>query len=609
VLADRTHMVAVRPDTLASTRASLTASCGRRPEVSGRVVVLRSRAFGSTQHIRMLRVAQQPGGGLHNYPAGRIACEEMLKRLSSVLVLSAGVGLIVLTGAPPRPAAAAPAAAGAAIPCSRGGTWTPGEVTLYWLNVGQGDSQLIVGPTGKTLLVDLGENAWNSTRDNTNATRHAASIRAICGTGASPVALDYVMASHHHLDHTGYAANTDDRNRVGNGLYQLLTPEGLGFTVGTLIDHDGGTWIDTSGDGQCHVGTSANPADDIEWHNAGTTSQTARRWICWLYGPTGQPDRASIDGRVLTVTNDAPWPSLDLGPGVTANILNANGKDTLQADLVTPVSGDNTLQGGSGPPSENDYSIAVLTRFGNWRYATAGDSDGEYNASSYGYTYNDIETNLVPLFGRVDTLRANHHGSGHSSSPAFVGSLRPVTAFISCGNNHYGHPSNRMLDTLRGVSNDAGTGADIYMANNPCDMVQSDRATPTNYGGTFNGGGDVVLRTTGGGSGYSITYDAGTRAYVAYGGPAGPAASMRANAVRPTTNGAAHVNGASPNGLVNGPGTNGPVNGASPNGAAHVNGPGTNGRTQVNGQSGPRRASAPAVQRPSVSNTVEGDGR
>jgi len=29
----------------------------------------------------------------------------------------------------------------------------------------------------------------------------------------------------------------------------------------------------------------------------------------------------------------------------------------------------------------------------------------------------------------------------------------------------------------------------------------------------------------------------------------------------------------------------------------------------VNGQSGPRRASAPAVQRPSVSNTVEGAAR
>jgi beta-lactamase superfamily II metal-dependent hydrolase len=446
----------------------------------------------------------------------------MRKLLSCIAAALALIGSVIFVG---TPAASGVATAPAPVPCATSGTWTPGEVTLYWLNVGQGDSQLIVGPTGKTLLIDIGETAFNTTGASSNASRLAGTIRAICGVGANPVALDYVMASHHHLDHIGYAGNPDDvRTRYGNGLYQLLTPEGLGFSVGTLIDHDGGTWVDTAGDGSCHVGTSANPADNFEWHNAGTTSQTARRWICWLYGPAGQPDRALIEGRVLTVTNDLPWPSLDLGPGVTASIVNANGKDTLQADGITPVSGDNTLQGGSGPPSENDYSIAVLIRFGRWRYATAGDSDGEYNVSPFGYTYNDIESTLAPLFGPVDTLRANHHGSGHSSSDAFVGTLRPGTAFISCGRNDFGHPSNRMLDTLRTVPTDAGIGADIYLANNPCDPIQADRVTPTDYSGTFNTGGDTVLRTTGGGSGYTITYDTGTRVYTAYGSPSTPAA-------------------------------------------------------------------------------------
>src|SRR5712691_4699297 len=140
----------------------------------------------------------------------------------------------------------APARAAAPVPCSTAGTWTPGELNLYWFDVEQGDGQLIVGPTGKTLLIDLGETAWNSTGANTNATRIAAEIRAICGTGTSPVALDYVMASHHHLDHIGYPGNPTDTTAYGNGLYQLLTPNGLGFTVGTFLDHDGGTWTDTN---------------------------------------------------------------------------------------------------------------------------------------------------------------------------------------------------------------------------------------------------------------------------------------------------------------------------------------------------------------------------
>jgi beta-lactamase superfamily II metal-dependent hydrolase len=407
------------------------------------------------------------------------------------------------------------ARADTALPCSTSGTWTQGEVNLYWLDVEQGDSQLIVGPTGKTLLIDLGETSFNTHGSTTKATSVASKIRTICGTGSNPVALDYVMISHHHLDHIGYAANPGDTATYGNGLYQLLTPGGLGFTVGTFIDRDAGTWTDTNSNGVCDVGTSTNPSDEIAWHNAGTTSQTSRRFICWLYGPSTQADRANIEGHVVTLTNNSTWPTINLGTGVNVTILNANGKDTMQADGTTPVSGDHTTQGGNGPPSENDYSVAVKITYGNWKYATAGDSDGEYNTSANDYTYNNIETKIGPLFGNVDTMRANHHGSDHSSSQAYIDTLKPETTFISCGSNSYGHPGNRMLDALRDVVRDGGTGSDIYLANNPCDDYQSDGTTPTDYTGTYNTNGDVVLRTTGSGTGYTIYYDVGSRSYTA----------------------------------------------------------------------------------------------
>ncbi len=398
--------------------------------------------------------------------------------------------------------------------CQPSSLWTAGEVTVWWFDVEQGDAQLVIGPTGRTLLIDLGENAYNSTGANTNATRIEARIRDICATGASPVHLDYVMASHHHLDHIGYAAVPDDTSSYGNGLYQLLAPAsegGYGFTVGTLFDRDGGSWTDANADGRCQVGTSAAPSNEIDWHNAGTTSQTALRFICWLYGPGGQPDRAHIDGRVVTVVNEAPWPGIDLGTGVVAEILGANGKNVMQADGVTPVSGDHTAEG--TPPSENDYSIALKLTYGEWQYATAGDSDGEYATSGFDYTYNDNEAVIGPLFGNVDTMRANHHGSGHSSSQAYLDTLLPETAVFSCGSNSYGHPSNRVLDALRILEHDAGIGADIYLTNNPCDDLQADDTTPTDYSGTFNTNGDLRLTTTDGGAGYLISYDAGSNTY------------------------------------------------------------------------------------------------
>jgi hypothetical protein len=77
------------------------------------------------------------------------------------------------------------------------GTWTPGTLEIHVLNIGQGESQLIISPTGKTLLIDVAEMSWNTDQ---GAIWVASEIRRI--TGGNHV--DYVMASHWHLDHMGY---------------------------------------------------------------------------------------------------------------------------------------------------------------------------------------------------------------------------------------------------------------------------------------------------------------------------------------------------------------------------------------------------------------------
>jgi hypothetical protein len=341
------------------------------------------------------------------------------------------------------------------------------------------------------------------------------------------VHMDYVMASHHHLDHIGYGHVPGDTSAYGQGLYQLLTPTstgGLGFTVGQVIDHDGGRWVDANGNGSCEPGTSTTPSNEIAYDNAGTTSTTAARFICWLYGPAGQADRANIEGRVTTLTNTSAWNAPDLGPGVTASILEANAKDVKQADGLTPVSGDHHAD--TMPPSENDYSIGLRVAFGPYAYVTAGDSDGEYATSANSYTYNNIEALLTTRAGTVSTLRANHHGSGHSSSDAYVTAANPQSTVISCGVNSYGHPANRTLNAFRAIS------ADIFLLNNPCDSTDTSGA-PIDYAGTFNRNGDLHLATSGGGAAFDVTYDAGTRHYTTRGAtpppPANDPSAVRVN--------------------------------------------------------------------------------
>jgi|GEM_PF-1956724 len=445
-------------------------------------------------------------------------------RLRRPLVAPLLGALLLATLVAAGPAAPSADAATLGTPCQTSGSWVQGELNVYFLDVEQGDAQLLVGPTGRTMLLDLGENVWNRT-SNTNAQKVAATIRDICDVPTGPVHLDYVLVSHQHLDHIGYAGNPHDSFAYGNGIYELLDPAQIGFTVGTLVDRDGGTWVDSNGDGDCEVGTTASPSPDVVFHNAGTSSSTARRWICWLYGPDGQPDRANIEGRVLTLTNSmTSWPSFDLGPGVNAQVLQANAKGVLQADGVTPVAGDHTAD--AVPPSENDYSVAVLFEYGDYRYATAGDTDGEYSTSSFGYSYNDVELPLADDFGDVDTMRVNHHGSSHSSSTYYVDTLAPETSVIQCGNNSYGHPAANVLDNLRNVvTTDGAVGTDIYMQNNPCDPDVGLVAD------AFNADGDIHLVTTNGGAGYEVRYDLGTNSYTVPAAPVGDVADLVLNEV------------------------------------------------------------------------------
>ncbi len=350
-----------------------------------------------------------------------------------------------------------------------GGTWTPGTLEIHVFNVGQGESQLIIGPTGRTLLIDVMEESWNT---NQTATWVAGEIRRI--TGGSH--LDYILATHWHLDHIGYAGY--------GGIWSLLEQQGI--TAGALIDRDGGTWVDSNHDGIC------DPNLEIEWHNVGTLSGTASNWACWVTDPS------TIAGQIRQIAQIGSTTQIDLGiaDGVTVKIVQVDAQGVMQADGVTPVAGDHSLD--ALPTSENDYSITLWLNWGKFDFVTGGDTDGEYATSSYGYTYNDEETNVASRIGQqVEVIAVNHHGSAHSTNAAYVATLDPAVAIISAGStNTYGHPDQSTLDRLY---------------NNGTKMYLPQIGDPTrNYYDSVIVNGNVVVSTADG-----VNYTVAGTAYVA----------------------------------------------------------------------------------------------
>lgn len=367
--------------------------------------------------------------------------------------------------------------------------WTPGEFQIRIFDVEQGDSQLIIFPSGYTILIDVAEHAYNSGK---GAALIASKIQSIMDGDMS---IDVGVASHLHLDHLGYAGY--------GGFWGLIETHGV--TFGKFIDRDAGEWVDGSGggtsDGLC------DPDLEIVWHNAGTVSGTSRNWICYVTNPANTNIYGIREIAQAGSTTQIDPPDAD----ALVTIVQVDADGIMMSDGVTPLQGDRT--GLSLPPSENDYSIGIKVRFGLIDYATAGDSDGEYATSSFSYTYNDVETDLADRMGDVDVMRANHHGSQHSSNQYYVDTLDPDAAAISCGDNTFGHPGQAVLDRL------LATG-DVYVTN-LCDVTR-------NYGAAVLVHGDIVLKSTNG-----VNYTIDGTAYVASDPVTGTIADIVINEVMP----------------------------------------------------------------------------
>jgi glyoxylase-like metal-dependent hydrolase (beta-lactamase superfamily II) len=264
-----------------------------------------------------------------------------------------------------------------------GGTFRPGALEIHHLELGQADATLVVGPTGRSLLVDVGEPVHDEARGAEKVGRYVA---AVLGCRR----IDQVLLTHFHVDHVGLPGR--------GGLWHLVHRQG--FEVGKTLHRDAAAFL-------------------------GQTSATVRTWRAHLAGegrarlrPT--PAREGAD-------------QVDLGPGVTFRIVAADGAGLLKAG---DFSRDPT------PPNENDYSVAGLLRFGRFDYFIGGDLSGTSTAGAPGgYSYHDVEHAVAPRVGDVDVLRVNHHGSDHSSGAAFLAQLDPEVSIVSVGDdNPYGHP-------------------------------------------------------------------------------------------------------------------------------------------------------------------------
>lgn len=97
------------------------------------------------------------------------------------------------------------------------------------------------------------------------------------------------------------------------------------------------------------------------------------------------------------------------------------------------------------PDDRNNASVVLEVEYRETTVLLTGDIEA------------DVEEQLLSEVRDVDVLKAGHHGSKTSSTPAFLERTLPEVAVISSGeNNRYGHPHPIVVERLEAV------GAEVF---------------------------------------------------------------------------------------------------------------------------------------------------
>jgi competence protein ComEC len=264
------------------------------------------------------------------------------------------------------------------------------ELQVHILDVGpvNGDSILIISPTGKTVLVDAGD-----------AGKGKVVLDALKRYNVQQ--LDYFIATHPHPDHLGAADEVMKVTKVLNVIDNGLAAPG---------------WEPTP---------TPTPAPKVLKNTKPAPRKTDKKSsIIRFY----EEYKDAVDQSGARYEKAEPGKKFDLGGGALITILAPN----------EPFFTKEQMKAGGNEPNAN--SIVARLDYGDFSMLLPGDAEQQ--------TEHRMLTKDLTL--QSDVLKVSHHGSKYSTAADFLERVKPAVAIVSCGEwNRYGHPAQVVLDRLK----------------------------------------------------------------------------------------------------------------------------------------------------------------
>src|SRR6266446_132738 len=268
-----------------------------------------------------------------------------------------------------------------------------GELQVHVLDVGpiEGDSILIISPTGKAALIDTGDTGKGKLV--LDALKRYQVER-----------LDYFIATEPHSDHIGGA------DEVLNGV-----------KVGTVIDN--GVDLSTPA-----PEAAASPQGKGAKAKATPTPPPLKKGAVTAFFDKYQ---AAVKQSGAQYEKAQPGKKYDLGAGAILTVIAPS----------EPFFTKEQMKAGGNEINAN--SIVLRLDFGDFSMLFMGDAEAQTEQRLLG---KNLEL-------KANVLKVAHHGSKYATSEEFVKRVKPEAAIISDGAwNRYGHPAQVVLDRLKAAN-------------------------------------------------------------------------------------------------------------------------------------------------------------
>ena len=332
----------------------------------------------------------------------------------------------------PATSIARQAETGAPLPARR-----PGELDIHHIDTGRGNSTLIIGPDGTSLLIDAGASPGFS--DLVAPARPDDSLRpgqwiARYARNHAP-AIDILVATHIHPDHVGDVTASSPLAPGGDYRLTGISEVAAEMPVKRVIDR-----------GFPGYGDRPPPQADFALNYLA--------YLKWRRGQ-GQPVEPFAVGSDTQMALNAPqaFPTFKIrNLAASGRIWTGQGDDTRDLFAARPK---------DAAVDENLCSAALRLSYGAFSYFAGGDLtcdtfDGQA-------PWRDVETPVVELAGRTEVAAVDHHGYFDACGPAFVRALNAQVYVVQAW--HATHPGQAQLQRLLGAWADK-TQADVFLTEN-----------------------------------------------------------------------------------------------------------------------------------------------